>query len=450
MKKLHKKLSAKYPWYDNWHKHPHHPVLHWIIFLVVIGIIVLFWSSNIHSLFAANERLENNRDAQLMPSLRIHSGKKIGVAPDRILVQFSATTNESEKNAILRRHNLTEQSELSEIGVKILALPPGSNPARIAQGLMRNEKGKIEFAEADEIISPSFTPNDPAYPNAWHHQKVNSPAAWDSASGNGIIIAIADTGVDPIHPDLLSNLIPGWNVIDNTSDTRDVYGHGTAVAGVAAAVGNNLIQGIGVAYSAKIMPIRVSDLNGNASYSSIARAITYAADRGARVVNVSYHACGSNTIDSAARYLGRKNGILVIAAGNSGGDTACRKNSNIIDVSATDNFDLITAWSNYGADIGVSAPGLALYSTANGGGAMYWSGTSFSAPLVSGVLALIMSANPALTAADASQVLFDSAIDLGIPGWDKHYGWGRVDAARAISLAQTATSSSQTPNQRKK
>ena len=127
------------------------------------------------------------------------------------------------------------------------------------------------------------------------------PAAWDTRTGGGVTIAILDSGVDTTHPDLEAQLVPGWNAYDNNSDTSDVFGHGTQVAGTAAAAGNNSIGVAGVAFGAKIMPIRVTDTSGMGYASSMANGLTWAADKGARAANLSFQGVsGSSTVLSAA------------------------------------------------------------------------------------------------------------------------------------------------------
>src|SRR5690606_11975288 len=121
--------------------------------------------------------------------------------------------------------------------------------------------------------------------------------AWDYTTGQGVTIAILDSGVDPAHPDLKDSLVPGYNAFDNNTDTRDVYGHGTKVAGAAAMAGNNLVGGTGVAFKSWIMPIRVTDTAGYGYVSTMANGIVWAADKGARVANLSFrNVCLHSTI----------------------------------------------------------------------------------------------------------------------------------------------------------
>jgi subtilisin family serine protease len=265
-----------------------------------------------------------------------------------------------------------------------------------------------------------------------------------STGDPGIIIAIADTGVDGTHPDLLPNLVPGWNVVDRNSNSADVHGHGTQVAGAAAAAGNNLIGVAGVAWRCRIMPIRVSGLDGMAYDSDIATGITWAADRGARVVNVSYDVTGSSTVSSAARYMNGKGGVVTISAGNYSTFDNIPDDPAIITVGATDPSDLKYSWSDYGTDIDVVAPGCVV-TTYRGGTYGSACGTSFSAPVTAGIAALILSVKPTLSASQVTGILRSSADDLGATGWDTTFGSGRVNAYRALNAAAGATTDTQLP-----
>ncbi|PYJ03079.1 MAG: peptidase S8, partial [Verrucomicrobia bacterium] len=157
-----------------------------------------------------------------------------------------------------------------------------------------NHNPNIEFAEPDTLFPPATVPNDTYYSLEWHLPKIGAPSAWNTTvGGNNIIIAILDSGVDSTHPDLSSQLVPGWNFIDNNSDASDVDGHGTAVAGTAAAASNDGLGVAAPAWTCKIMPIRISDTNGNGILSAIANGLMYAADHGARIANLSFGASTS-------------------------------------------------------------------------------------------------------------------------------------------------------------
>jgi thermitase len=376
----------------------------------------------------------------LWPFARIpmHAGGQPGRAADHILVKFKSGASAARRGAVLAQFKLSLGKEIIPLGVNIVSIPASKTPEQAITELKAQYGADIEYVEMDRILYAVKIPNDPIYPFQYHLPLINAPTAWDTTTGAGITIAIADTGVDITHPDLSAHLTVAHNVLDGSSNVTDNIGHGTAVAGAAAAVGDNGVGITGAAYNATILPIKISD-DGSTNESFIATAITYAADHGAKVVNVSFNSsagCWSQTVLGAADYMNSKGGLVVIAAGNDGIDKGCSNNPDIIDVGATDSNNLNAVFSNFGAEVDVTAPGVGIIMTGVGGVYVIGDGTSFAAPITAGVVALIYAIDPSLTAAQVQQILFDSAKDLGTPGYDIHYGWGRVDAANAISLAE--------------
>ena len=368
-------------------------------------------------------------------------------AKGRILVETRAGLDDGEFNKILARHGGRSAARLSKINVHVITLPAGADERFVAEMLKLNPH--IASAEVDKLIAPEQVGNDTYYNNAWHLPKIQAPAAWDSSLGTGVTIAILDSGVDGTHPDLKGKMVAGWNFYDRNSNTSDVYGHGTKVAGSAAAASNNGVGVTGVAWNAKIMPVRISNTTGYAYYSTIAEGIYWAADNGARVVNISYAVQGSTSVQNAANYLRSKGGIVVNSAGNSGALDTTLANSALISVSATGSTDTKTSWSSFGDYVDVAAPGAGIWTTTRGGGYAAVSGTSFSSPITAGVIALMMSANPALKPAELESILKTTAVDLGAAGSDREYGAGRIDAApavqKALALAGTKLSDTSAP-----
>ena len=353
----------------------------------------------------------------------------------RVLVKFRSETGDNELAELIAEKGGRQQRELSGTGIRVVELPAGTDEDSVVESL-RSQAG-VEFAELDRAIPPSdMLPNDPDYLNEWHLPKINAPLAWSSSTGNSsVIIAILDTGVDATHPELSSKITPGWNTYDNNSDTSDVYGHGTEVAGTAAASSNNTMGVASIAWGCQIMPIRISDPAGYAYYSTIADGLTWAADHGARVANISYAVTNSLSVSSAAQYFRSRGGVIVVAAGNDGVLDLSPDNPDVITVSATTTTDSLASWSNRGYSIDLGAPGVSIHTTTRGGGYGSVLGTSFSAPVVAGVAALVISTNPSLTSDQIQAIVKQSSDDLGAAGWDPSFGWGRVNAANAVSLA---------------
>ena len=365
----------------------------------------------------------------------------------QILVKPRAGLSDAQLEKILNKAKGRSVSKLQQIGAHIVKVPPQAEDA-VIRALSNNPH--VDYAEKDRLVELSaITPDDPKYASQWHLPKIQAPTAWEASAGDGVTVAILDTGVEASHPDLVNNLVPGWNVVSNNSDTSPVMWHGTSVAGVVAATSNNALGVSSVAWGANIMPVRVSNTSdGVAQWSALASGILWAADHGAKVVNISYDvAIGSYLLNDAAQYLRSKGGVVVVAAGNANTDGGYSDDPYMITVAATTSSDAKASFSNYGNNIDVAAPGQDIYTTyLNGGYANTW-GTSFASPTTAGVVALIMAANPRLTSNEVESILNSSADDLGSTGWDKYFGYGRVNAAAAVQMAMgTSASDTQAPD----
>jgi thermitase len=361
-----------------------------------------------------------------------------------IAAQASATTFVSDGKTCAKGRVLVGAAPsvdvAREAGGKARALGAGNHVVEVAAGTERAAvarlRGRFRFAELDCIATPAFTPNDPYFGSAWHLPKIGAPAAWDLSIGSGVTIAVLDTGVDASHPDLSTRMVPGWNFYDNNADTSDVHGHGTGVAGAAAATLNNGAGVASVAGGATIMPVRIADANAWAYWSTTAQALTWVADQGVRVANISYvGVAGSSSVRSAAQYMQGKGGLVVVAAGNNNRDEGISPTTTMIPVSATDSADLKASFSSWGDFVAMSAPGVGIWTTVRGGSYQTWNGTSLASPVTAAVVALMMAVNPALSGAEVEQLLYASAADLGEPGRDAVFGHGRVDAAAAVYAA---------------
>lgn len=275
--------------------------------------------------------------------------------------------------------------------------------------------------------------------NNWGADLVKAPETWAKGyTGQGVVVAVLDTGVDYNHQDLSSNIwtnrkeIPGngkdddgngyiddyygWNFDGNNNSTLDVNGHGTHVSGTIAGV-NNSYGVTGIAYNSKIMPVKVLDDEGSGSYSAIANGIYYAVDNGADVINLSLGGGRSNdTLQKAIEYASSKGVIVVMAAGNDGGSQPAyparyAKNYGLAVGAVDQNKNLADFSNRAGADqlTYVTAPGVNVYSTLPGNEYASYSGTSMATPHVAGVVALMLSANPNLSDAQVRQILAETS-----------------------------------------
>ena len=360
--------------------------------------------------------------------------------PGQLLVQtrFGADPNAVAK--ALSNNGASEKKQISQIRVHVLKVP---EPAidRVQQAL--SSTGLFTFVERDHIARTVATPNDPDFTSQWHLSKIQASSAWNMTTGlSSVTIAFADTGVYPTHEDLVSKLLPGWNFLTGNNNTADGNGHGTATAGSAAAATNNGVGVSALGWSNTVMPLVVADSTGYAYYSNIASAITYAADHGARIINISIAGTSADsTLQSAVSYAWNKGTVVFAAAGNSSSSSpnypaAC---TNAVAVSATDANDNLSSYSNFGNWIDLSAPGDNILTTNNGGGYGYWAGTSFASPIAASVAALVLSVKPSLSASALVTLLEQNSDDLGAPGYDSSFGWGRVNAYRAVTAAMNVT-----------
>ena len=357
---------------------------------------------------------------------------------DQILARPGVALNENAVQAIFAVHGAAEIASIAPLNVRVLQVPAAARD-QVLDALQHNPN--IEFAETNGLASPAALTNDTYVINGyeWHLNKIQAGDAWGITSGNAsTLMAICDTGVAADQPDLMGKVLPGYNFYANTTDTADDYGHGTAVAGAAAAQGNNGMGVAGIAWSASVLPIKISDPAGYATYANMASALTYAVDHGARVINMSFSGSSSSTtLQGAADYVWSHNGLIFASAGNTGTSApqypaACK---NVIAVSGLEYEDVIGTWSSYGSDISLSAPGVGIFTTNRDGTYAGWSGTSLASPIAAGVAALVVSLNPELTNASILDLLKNNSDDLGTAGYDIYYGYGRVNAYRALLAA---------------
>ena len=359
-------------------------------------------------------------------------------AAGRIIVEPRAGLTVADFDKILKANGAGKARKLGQSNIHVIDVARGSEKA-IANKLKHNPHFK--FAELDQRVEVSATTNDPMLGSEWHINKIGAATAWDSVQGTGVTIAILDSGMDAAHPDLAGNAVAGYNSYDNNTNTADVCGHGTKAAGSAAAAANNAVGVAGVANKARIMPVRIAYNNSGSCYayfSTMASGVTWAADHGARVVNISYaNVPTSSAVQSAANYLKGKGGLLFVSAGNYNRDEGFTPTDTMIAVSATDSYDNRASFSSYGAFVSLSAPGAGIYTTVMGGGYGAVNGTSFASPVAAAVAALVMSANPSLSADQVKNILFTTAVDLGTAGRDIYFGYGRVNAAAAVAAAKS-------------
>jgi subtilisin family serine protease len=356
-------------------------------------------------------------------------------ADGELLVGYRAGVGPLGRHKLWRDHGASVVEDVGQ-SIRIVRIRvPASALDAVKRRLER--RPEVKFVELNYVFDPALQPNDTQYAGQWHLPQIQAPQAWDITQGRpGAVVAILDSGVEATHPDLVGKLVAGYNTYANSSDTSDAYGHGTEVAGAAGAYTNNGLGIAGVASSAPIMPVRVTDSTGRATSASIANGILWAADHGARVVNLSFSGVAGNaTIRAAAEYAFNHGTLVVAASGNCACADPTPDNPFILSVSASDESDSPAYFSSVGPFVDLSAPGTNILTTAKFGLYTSDSGTSLASPIVAGVAGLMFAANPALTPALATQMMEATAVDPGGNGYDESMGYGRVNAAAAVMAA---------------
>ena len=375
--------------------------------------------------------------------------------PGEVLAKYATGIDASLKAADLAAKGLAIVGEIPSLDVKRIAVPPGQELLWIEE--LRSDPSLV-FVEPNYLAHAAQTvPNDPHYTEQWDLPMIRAPEAWALTSGDdSIIIAVIDTGVDLDHPDLVGKLwinageIPdnyldddgngyaddshGWDFVNDDAVPQDDYWHGTHVAGIAAADTDNGQGVAGVSWGARIMPLKVLDASGDGSYADVASAIVYAADNGAMVLNLSLGGQDhSAALTEAVDYARERGCLLAAAAGNDSGAVLYpAANDGVLAIAATTRRDKRWYGSNYGPEVDAAAPGDDIYNATVNNAYSSSSGTSAATPHVSGLAALVWSVRPDLTNDDVARVITETARDLGSPGWDKFYGWGRIDAYQAV------------------
>ncbi|MBL8696321.1 MAG: S8 family serine peptidase [Planctomycetes bacterium] len=328
--------------------------------------------------------------------------------------------------------------------IDVIDIPTEVPPDLIADALSLLEE--VEFAEPDCIVDAEASVSDPRADIQWHIPHIGTPAAWDVTIGNSSVkIAVLDTGCDANHPDLQGKLVSGWNFISRSSNTQDDHGHGTHVAGTAAAATNNAEGVAGVGYLCSILPVKVLDANGSGSYSGIIQGIDYAVAQGAKVINMSFGGSAPSNSLAVAVQNALHAGVLPVAAAGNSNASAMHYPAAIrgcLAVGASTSSDTRASFSNYGRPwVDVAAPGVNIFATfplgtvtmgSSPGGYRSLNGTSMAAPVVAGVAGLLYSyLGSSATPLRVRSLLEGTAVNAS-RDWT---AFGRVSASEALGRA---------------
>jgi subtilisin family serine protease len=388
-----------------------------------------------------------------------------------IIVKFKESVSPASVRSLLLAEKIDVLREMDKLGLTLLSVPQGRELEKIEE-LKRNPL--VEYAEPNYIVqiadisvaephnslrAPEVVPNDPYFLSQWNLSGIEAPAAWDITTGSDkVIIAVIGTGASLAHPELKDKIwtnhgetpgngidddgndfvddVHGWDFVNWHGAPQDDYGHGTFVTGIASAETNNGILIAGVSWGAEIMPVKVLDRDGYGSIADVSGGILYAADNGARIINLSFTLTGSaysNAVQNVVNHAHSKGALVIAAAGDSSDDSYQYPAAldHVVSVAATDREDERWRDSTYNDRVDIAAPGDEIYSFWEGGEGQI-SSTHMAAPQVSGLAALIWSVNPRLAPDQVEDLIESKAVDLGESGRDDYFGHGRIDSAAAV------------------
>lgn len=386
--------------------------------------------------------------------------------PGQILVKFKQGTSQQEIDTQINSHRARILKRIDKLNVLALKVPEAVQDT-IVSALLKNPN--VEFAEPDYYAQALSAPNDTFFDRQWGLENIgqtingvvgkedadiDAPTAWDTTQ-NGVKVAILDVGINESHPDLAGKVVDRKDFTNSASGTNDVYGHGTHVAGIVAAMTNNSDGVAGVCPGCQLLNGKVLDDSGSGAYSWVANGIIWAADNGAKVINLSLGGpASSTTLENAVNYAWNKGVVIVAAAGNSNNSSKTYPAAyiNSMAVAATDNQDNRAYFSSYGSSwVDVAAPGVYVFSTWKDATSSanpqpecygtvcykYASGTSMSTPMVAGVAGLVWKSNYNQSASSV-RTRIELTADK-ISGTGTYWSAGRVNAALAVSPSTSPT-----------
>jgi subtilisin family serine protease len=372
--------------------------------------------------------------------------------PDMVPITDAGATSQVDRTLAAAGVDAAIATRLEDPNAFVLRLNGAPNAVAGAQEAAALEalraRPEVRAADLNYLRTIHATPNDPGYPNQWAYRHIAAPAAWNTTQALGVTVAVLDTGLDLGHPDFNGHIAPGYDYVNNDADPRDDNGHGTHVAGTIGAATNNGVGVAGMSWVARVMPVKVADAQGRVNSADWINGLVYARTHGARVVNMSFGGPGSSGVEQQTINDTWNAGLVIVA---SAGNSAQEGNpvnypasyDNVISVGATSAADRRASYSEFNNRVDVVAPGgdgnnatldqWILSTVPNGYGLA--SGTSQASPHVAGLAALMFSTSNVWTNATLVQAILSTATDLGPGGRDDEYGYGLINAERAVAAA---------------
>lgn len=348
---------------------------------------------------------------------------------DQLLVRFWPGMTPARQDEVIAQAGAVVERRLGRLSAVVVRMEPSRREAALRR--LRSSQSVVSVEKNPLIGQLDTVPNDYHWDSQWGLRQIGLPAAWDRTHGSSnVVVAVLDSGVDASHPDLAGAIRAGFNIVAGNMDTRDNDGHGTAVAGIIAARTNNEQGVAGICWTCSILPVKVLGDAGTGTMDDLALGIVRAVDAGARVISMSLGGpVGSATLDQAIAYASAKGAVLVAAAGNDGSSLPFypAANPNVISVAATDEFDNLYSWSNFGGWARVAAPGCNP-APQPGGGYIIFCGTSAATPVVSGLIALALSLEPGAGAPAIVHAVTETTRPV-----DAELARGRIDAPASLA-----------------
>ncbi|WP_162924424.1 S8 family peptidase [Rubrobacter indicoceani] len=378
-----------------------------------------------------------------------------------LLVTYASEVSEAPVGDLVSGVSGVVEETLPAVDTQLISIPEVTENPDAAEREETLEKARVELESDPAVVAADYNylreplaqPNDPFYSRQWHLPKIGAPAAWDSTRApnnatDGPRLAVVDTGADLDHPDLADRIVASTNTTNPLQSADDVDGHGTHVAGIAAAATDNGVGVAGTCPECSLLIARVSDNTGAISASSLIQGINWSVSNGADVINISLGGKGTVTGEAEAVARATQAGVTVVAA--AGNENTNERSypaayEGVLAVSATTQQDAKASFSNFGEWIDLAAPGTGVYSSTILGSYGTKSGTSMSSPVVAGVAGLL--AGEGLGRTQIENRLASTAVDLGRSGKDPVFGHGRVNAAAALapgSVSQGTTNTAPT------
>jgi thermitase len=390
------------------------------------------------SLFAAAALLASSSAARGEPAAVDRSPAGAPYAAGELIVTYEEKAPDAAVESLDEEVGAEVEEKLPEIDARLLEFPELQDEPSEEDRDLEQIKEDLESDPAVESVGYNYlcrlayTPSDPRFRYQWGLRKTGFESAWDRTRGSGATVALVDTGAAVGHRDLRRKVALRWDFVNDDRTVRDLSGHGTHVAGIAAARTDNREGVAGGCPGCDLLVAKVFDGRGTGTVARVAQGIIWSADHGADVINLSLTHPNPSPADSAAVDYAASKGAVVVAAagnGNTSDPTYPAAYPSVLAVAATNQDDRRASFSNYGDWVDVAAPGVGILSTIPSGYAS-WTGTSMATPHVS-ALAGLLAAQGHGRETIRSRIL-DTAVDLGPNGHDPYYGSGRMGAGRAV------------------